>query len=109
MTYEDEVEAIRQATGKTPDEWKISDGYLYMTIAPDGSVCCLYQFMFTWAILADLNYCGYGDRWCYHTLGDAMRGYLEWISRDYKGEPFGWHRHPASGRRDMGDHCEATL
>lgn len=56
----------------------------------------LQKFMFTWAILAEVTPFGYGDRWCYPSYDAAKAAYDAW---DGHGEPAGWHRHPASGRR----------
>ncbi|EKS67896.1 MULTISPECIES: hypothetical protein [Caballeronia] len=61
---------------------------------------CIAPFLFTYAILADLDEWGYGDRWCYHTYADARRALDAW---DGEYEPAGWLRHPASGRRGKKD------
>lgn len=64
----------------------------------DGRYAALYPFMFTWAIITgqigDLT--SYDDRWCYHTHDAAQTALNGWNGN---GEPEGWHRHPASGRR----------
>lgn len=39
------------------------------------------------------------DRWCYETFDKAGDALVEWASRDFAGEPEGWHRHPLTGRR----------
>jgi hypothetical protein len=56
------------------------------------------RFLATWAILTgDVgDRVTVGDRWCYHTLVDALHAFEAW---DGTGEPEGWHRHPYSGRR----------
>ena len=46
---------------------------------------------------------GYDDRWCYHSSFDAILAGTEW---DGTGEPYGWHRHPSSGRRRDEDGSE---
>ena len=55
-------------------------------------------FAFTHAIIVgDVgDRAGYADRWCYHSLAAAAEALLLW---DGHGEPYGWHRHPPSGRR----------
>jgi hypothetical protein len=86
--------------GMTPEEIK----YLKETYVPchaarrgaDGEVFIVVQFMFTYAILSELNQYGYGDRWCYETKDAALRAFYEW---DGAGEPNYWHRHPTTGRR----------
>ena len=59
------------------------------------------RFMFTWGILRGLLWLPdtYEDRWCYHTQQAALSGLWEWASREWQGEPQGWHRHPGTGRR----------
>jgi hypothetical protein len=72
-------------------------------LIPDGRYAGLMPFLFTHAIvtgrLFDLH--GYDDRWCYHDSAAAARALADW---DGTGEPTGWHRHPATGRRrEAGD------
>jgi hypothetical protein len=38
----------------------------------------------------------YDDRWCYHSIAAAWEAAVRW---DGTGEPYGWHRHPGTGRR----------
>lgn len=66
----------------------------------------LFKFIFTTAIIVgDLDdTTGYSDRWCYHDKESALAGLAEWSGRGYEGEPTGWHRHPATGRRAGPDH-----
>lgn len=71
-------------------------GYLHRMKTPNGRDVAIMPLMFTWAIIADIDPMGYGDRWCYHTLQDALSALRDW---DGTGEPSGWHRHPNSGRR----------
>lgn len=53
---------------------------------------------------------GYDDRWCYHNEADAICALALWAERGYEGEPEGWHRHPASGRRrEDGDPAKETI
>lgn len=71
-------------------------GYLEYREFDNGRNAALCGLLYTWAILADLDEIGYGDRWCYETRADALRALNEWGG---EGEPSGWHRHPATGRR----------
>lgn len=60
------------------------------------------QFAFTGAILTGriVEYNFYEDRWCFSDVKKARSSLEEWISeRRCEGEPQGWHRHPATGRR----------
>jgi hypothetical protein len=74
-------------------------GYEFYTRLPNGRDACITKMAFTYAILADLTEWGYGDRWCYESIWDAMEALAEWSLRDGEGEPQGWHRHPDTGRR----------
>lgn len=74
----------------------------YALVVRKGDVIyAVQQMLFTSAILADLNFCGYEDRWCYGTLQSACfhLGDWLWAPGGMAPEPRGWHRHPASGRR----------
>ena len=43
---------------------------------------------------------GYDDRWCYHDVPAALAAARAWMATSFPdGEPAGWHRHPATGRR----------
>jgi hypothetical protein len=55
-------------------------------------------FLFTHAIVKGKinDFWGYDDRWCYHSYNSAKEALDKW---SFDGEPEGWHRHPASGRR----------
>lgn len=44
----------------------------------EGNIYGLYPFMFTWAIMCDLNLDGYGHRFCYKTLHECLEAYLKW-------------------------------
>lgn len=66
-------------------------------------------FLYTWAIIVGYNMtvAVYHDRWCYHSLEAAVAAAHVW---DGTGEPAGWHRHPASGRRrHNGDPATETI
>lgn len=72
-------------------------GYRDLKTFADGSQAAIWDGLaFTCAIVYEFSYSGYEDRWCYHSYVDAKRALDEW---DGKGEPKGWHRHPATGRR----------
>lgn len=71
-----------------------------------GRLACVVPFMFTWAILADLDFYGYNERWCYETLVDACGALRDWTG---EGEPNGWHRHPNTGRRRDKEGVETIL
>lgn len=85
--------------------WLGKEGYLWPTQLPNGDWAALMPLMFTVAIVTDLNLYGYGDRWCYHSLEDALTALLTWAVRGAEGEPAGWHRHPKTGRRVYAGYC----
>lgn len=82
----------------------VHNGYRDVETLPDGRWAATFRFVFTHAIIVGkmFDFSGYDDRWCYHTYDDAYTALRAW---DGTGEPTGWHRHPASGRRvsDEGD------
>lgn len=41
----------------------------------------------------------YLDRWCYHSVEQAIEAARAWDGIWPDSEPAGWHRHPATGRR----------
>ena len=88
---------VHESPKYTAEHWE-SLGYR-MPVTDGNSWYGLIGFVFTTAIVSGLNDCGYEDRWCYHNISDATQALLEWQSRNFEGEPLGWHRHPTSGRR----------
>ena len=77
--------------------WASEHGYSDLTHKGDeAGWCCIGKFLFTYAILSDLHSFYYEDRWCYDSYEKAKAALEAW---DGTGEPTGWHRHPATGRR----------
>jgi len=70
---------------------------------PSGRIYALHNFLFTWAIVADVHEGGYEDRWCYDEFAEAAGALEDWRVQGFAGEPEGWHRHPQSGRRRAED------
>ena len=70
--------------------------YSEIKILPDGTICGLHRFLFTWGLIIGIDPSGYADRYCYHSFAAAAAALAAW---DGEGEPIGWHRHPVSGRR----------
>ena len=77
------------------------EGYLAPTPMGNGRYAAINNFLYTAGIITGHmgDDWGYADRWCFGHLGVALRALAEWQSRDFEGEPIGWHRHPDSGRR----------
>jgi len=62
----------------------------------NGGDAAIMPLMFTHAIVSGFTPWGYKDRWCYGSYEEARAALDAW---DGVGEPDGWHRHPATGRR----------
>jgi hypothetical protein len=100
----DKLAAERPSSTEVPAElvflqWLIDEvGYRYPRPLPGGRYVAVMPLMFTAAIVTGRmgDRIGHDDRWCYHSIVDAKRALDAW---DGTGEPAGWHRHPASGRR----------
>lgn len=73
-------------------------GYLHVQPIVGGRYAAIQPMIFTHAIIVGQmgDETGYDDRWCYHTLKAAEVALDAWNGI---GEPEGWHRHPATGRR----------
>ena len=73
-------------------------GYQDVRVLDDGRWAALGRYAFTCAILVGQmgDFGSFDDRWCYHSMSSAREALGNW---DGTGEPAGWHRHPASGRR----------
>jgi hypothetical protein len=86
----------------TPEEWLTDFAekchYEGPKILPGDRYALVSPMLFTAAIITgDIgdDY-SFTDRWCYHSTEAAHAALEAW---DGEGEPKGWHRHPASGRR----------
>jgi hypothetical protein len=93
------------------EEFVADNGYRNLEIMPDGRYACILPMLFTHAIIiGDVRGVGPDDRWCYASLNSAIIWLLEWKKRGFEGEPAGWHRHPATGRRRVnGDPATETI
>lgn len=76
-------------------------GYRHVHELDDGTYVAIWPLMFTHAIIRGEigNMVEIQDRWCYKTEEAAMAALAVWLVTGCRGEPEGWHRHPASGRR----------
>ena len=85
-------------------DWlKTHCGYTHIKTIGKSEWAALNQYLFTCAIITGRNgdLYSFRDRWCYHSEAAALEALNKW---DGTGEPEGWHRHPASGRRrEAGD------
>ena len=73
-------------------------GYQSPRLIGEGRYAAILPFMYTHAIIVGKvgDRYGYDDRWCFHGPEKARSALEAW---DGVGEPEGWHRHPATGRR----------
>ena len=79
-----------------------SGGYRCAAEVDEHQFAAIMPLAFTAAIVVGLKRdvaIGYEDRWCYHSIDDAITWLAEWRDRKFEGEPRGWHRHPTTGRR----------
>jgi hypothetical protein len=80
--------------------WLLNEGFRDVSVTPlaPGRWAAIQPKMFTHAIvIGDIgDYDCIGDGWCYHDYATAKAALDAW---DGQGEPVGWFRHPASGRR----------
>lgn len=85
----DFMEFLRSEDGGNCTEIKIIADGVYAAIKP---------LIFHWTLIVGQvgDEFSYSDRWCCADQDKASKALQEW---DGIGEPQGWHRHPASGRR----------
>jgi hypothetical protein len=78
--------------------WARSEGMKDGKIIPNGCYAAIRRLMFTHAIVVGRigDFTSLIDRWCYKDYDSAKTALEAW---DGNGEPTGWHRHPATGRR----------
>jgi hypothetical protein len=91
----DDRERLDEAQGRAMCE---ANGYTDYVRFPDGRDACITRMGFNHAILSDLAYWGYGDRWCFSSYALARLALSEWVESGAE-EPAHWHRHPDTGRR----------
>lgn len=65
------------------------DGLLTDTRWINGELWGIHGFLFTCAILGDIDVWGYCQRYCYRSEKEAQEALQSW---DGEGEPTGWHR-----------------
>ena len=74
------------------------NGYTDYRQFASGRNACITRMGFNHAILADFDYSGYADRWCFTDYAKARAALDAWDGEEDT-EPQGWHRHPPTGRR----------
>jgi hypothetical protein len=90
------------------DTLQRENGYQSAKPIGNGRYACVMPLAFTAAIITgrmgERDF--YDDRWCYHTMEAAKAALDAW---DGVGEPAGWHRHPATGRRRKDGNPDAEM
>ena len=38
----------------------------------DGVLIGVAHYLYTWGVLRNVDWCGYSERWCYHSLAEAI-------------------------------------
>jgi hypothetical protein len=78
--------------------WLMQQGYKDCRPLPNNRYAAISPLMYTHAIITGrmLDRTGYENRWCFDSYESAKNAMDEW---DGTGEPYGWHRHPSTGRR----------
>ncbi|HDZ51431.1 hypothetical protein LCGC14_0113010 [marine sediment metagenome] len=93
------ADALTQAQNATFLHWLENDAnYTNVRALNKTHYAAIMPLMFTHAIITGRigNKAMYEDRWCYAGYDKAVAALEAW---DGIGEPEGWHRHPATGRR----------
>ena len=85
----------------TPEQLELieicaSNEYRDAQFKGEAGIVAIMPLMFTHAIISEVNRYGYVGRWCYSSYQKARNALDSW---DGTGDPLGWHRHPATGRR----------
>ena len=55
-----------------------SEGYSFLREVPDQGICGINQLLTTTAIFCDLDYTGYGNRYCFKDPVDAVLELAKW-------------------------------
>ena len=54
------------------------EGYWFLREVPDQGICGIMQLAYTTAIFCDLDYTGYGNRYCFKETNDAVQELANW-------------------------------
>lgn len=65
-----------------------SNGYFRWRQLEDGTYVAMIKLMFTTAIVTDVDYCGYANRFCFDNVELAHSEFDRLVDRD--SEPVGW-------------------
>lgn len=78
--------------------WLRAQGYLAVKLLDRERYAAVAPKMYTQAVIVGRigDFDSIADGWCYPDFSSAKAALDAW---DGRGEPEGWHRHPASGRR----------
>lgn len=54
------------------------EGYHCLTEVPDQGICGVMKLGYTWGLFVDLDYTGYGNRYCFKYVDDAVVQLRKW-------------------------------
>ena len=77
-----------------------AEGYIYIKVMQDGTVCSLQKQLYTFGLVVGLDRAGYKRRYCYERGEDAREALVQW---DGAGDPSGpWIKEKPSDRLGPG-------
>lgn len=66
-------------------DYLADNGYTHFKEMPDGSLCALLQFTFTWGLMVGLTEFGYARRYCFEHFQDAYAALQSWDGQGHPG------------------------
>jgi hypothetical protein len=71
--------AISEALKKIMEE----NGYIYPREIDNVGVCAVLPFLFTYGLVVEIDEYGYGGRYCFSNLGEAIAALEQWDGKDH--------------------------
>lgn len=70
------------------------NNYEHLFYIKNKGICCIARFIFTTAILYNINEIGYEGRYCFHTYKEALASLIYWKENpELKHPPGNWIKH----------------
>ena len=57
---------------------QVTEGYAFLREVPDHGICGIRHLIYTTAIFCDLDYTGYGERYCFDHAYEAAMALAKW-------------------------------
>ena len=107
MTDEERLAFLEEGTARNawqaPELWSEEDQCFIVSTEHKNHDVAVMPLMYTGGLIilpkVRTTQTWYLDRWCYHSVAAAIEAAKAWDGVWPEGEPDGWHRHPATGRR----------